>query len=169
MPLLCCIQLTYLLFSCCSESEILHHDKQYEPFYSSFVALSTHYITTVCGLSKCSPSFPSLALTLWLGYSKDKLELLSFWCLSPALSLNQTLRQRPALLAFVLAECQFRWKGKLVHKSVCPPATWWHWLFGCLFIGLTSFRENSFGSNEVFKSIFRICRLFFCSFVTKLE
>uniref|UniRef100_A0A8C5JL81 Ubiquitin protein ligase E3 component n-recognin 4 n=1 Tax=Junco hyemalis TaxID=40217 RepID=A0A8C5JL81_JUNHY len=33
-----------------SESEILHHDKQYEPFYSSFVALSTHYITTVCGL-----------------------------------------------------------------------------------------------------------------------
>uniref|UniRef100_A0A8C5WBA2 Ubiquitin protein ligase E3 component n-recognin 4 n=1 Tax=Leptobrachium leishanense TaxID=445787 RepID=A0A8C5WBA2_9ANUR len=31
-----------------SESEILHHDKQYEPFYSSFVALSTHYITTVC-------------------------------------------------------------------------------------------------------------------------
>ncbi|KAF2984011.1 hypothetical protein EK904_011586, partial [Melospiza melodia maxima] len=32
------------------ESEILHHDKQYEPFYSSFVALSTHYITTVCGL-----------------------------------------------------------------------------------------------------------------------
>ncbi|XP_069096233.1 E3 ubiquitin-protein ligase UBR4 isoform X5 [Pleurodeles waltl] len=32
-----------------SESEILHHDKQYEPFYSSFVALSTHYITTVCG------------------------------------------------------------------------------------------------------------------------
>lgn len=38
----------------CSESEILHHDKQYEPFYSSFVALSTHYITTVCGLSKCS-------------------------------------------------------------------------------------------------------------------
>lgn len=43
----------------CSESEILHHDKQYEPFYSSFVALSTHYITTVCGLSKCS--FVSLA------------------------------------------------------------------------------------------------------------
>lgn len=43
----------------CSESEILHHDKQYEPFYSSFVALSTHYITTVCGLSKCS--FASLA------------------------------------------------------------------------------------------------------------
>ncbi|XP_055978695.1 E3 ubiquitin-protein ligase UBR4 isoform X1 [Sorex fumeus] len=33
-----------------SESEILHHDKQYEPFYSSFVALSTHYITTVCSL-----------------------------------------------------------------------------------------------------------------------
>ncbi|KAJ7306604.1 hypothetical protein JRQ81_009996 [Phrynocephalus forsythii] len=33
-----------------SESEILHHDKQYEPFYSSFVALATHYITTVCGL-----------------------------------------------------------------------------------------------------------------------
>uniref|UniRef100_A0A673KP75 E3 ubiquitin-protein ligase UBR4 n=1 Tax=Sinocyclocheilus rhinocerous TaxID=307959 RepID=A0A673KP75_9TELE len=32
-----------------SESEILHHDKQYEPFYSSFVALSAHYITTVCG------------------------------------------------------------------------------------------------------------------------
>nr|XP_033777630.1 E3 ubiquitin-protein ligase UBR4 isoform X4 [Geotrypetes seraphini] len=32
-----------------SESEILHHDKQYEPFYSSFVALSTHYISTVCG------------------------------------------------------------------------------------------------------------------------
>ncbi|KAM5132251.1 E3 ubiquitin-protein ligase UBR4 [Mantella aurantiaca] len=31
-----------------SESEILHHDKQYEPFYSSFMALSTHYITTVC-------------------------------------------------------------------------------------------------------------------------
>ncbi|XP_075046927.1 E3 ubiquitin-protein ligase UBR4 isoform X4 [Mixophyes fleayi] len=31
-----------------SESEILHHDKQYEPFYSSFVALSTHYIVTVC-------------------------------------------------------------------------------------------------------------------------
>ncbi|XP_063293132.1 E3 ubiquitin-protein ligase UBR4 isoform X8 [Pelobates fuscus] len=31
-----------------SESEILLHDKQYEPFYSSFVALSTHYITTVC-------------------------------------------------------------------------------------------------------------------------
>lgn len=36
-----------------SESEILHHDKQYEPFYSSFVALSAHYITTVCGQSKC--------------------------------------------------------------------------------------------------------------------
>ncbi|XP_055254807.1 E3 ubiquitin-protein ligase UBR4 [Moschus berezovskii] len=33
-----------------SESEILHHEKQYEPFYSSFVALSTHYITTVCSL-----------------------------------------------------------------------------------------------------------------------
>ncbi|XP_027698524.1 E3 ubiquitin-protein ligase UBR4 isoform X1 [Vombatus ursinus] len=33
-----------------SELEILHHDKQYEPFYSSFVALSTHYITTVCSL-----------------------------------------------------------------------------------------------------------------------
>ncbi|XP_070812261.1 LOW QUALITY PROTEIN: E3 ubiquitin-protein ligase UBR4 [Pituophis catenifer annectens] len=33
-----------------SESEILHHDKQYEPFYSSFVALATHYITTVCGV-----------------------------------------------------------------------------------------------------------------------
>uniref|UniRef100_A0A8D2L812 Ubiquitin protein ligase E3 component n-recognin 4 n=1 Tax=Varanus komodoensis TaxID=61221 RepID=A0A8D2L812_VARKO len=33
-----------------SESEILHHDKQYEPFYSSFVALATHYITSVCGL-----------------------------------------------------------------------------------------------------------------------
>nr|XP_023697265.1 E3 ubiquitin-protein ligase UBR4 [Paramormyrops kingsleyae] len=32
-----------------SASEILHHDKQYEPFYSSFVALSAHYITTVCG------------------------------------------------------------------------------------------------------------------------
>ncbi|EPQ18169.1 E3 ubiquitin-protein ligase UBR4 [Myotis brandtii] len=32
------------------ESEILHHEKQYEPFYSSFVALSTHYITTVCSL-----------------------------------------------------------------------------------------------------------------------
>ncbi|KAJ8017247.1 hypothetical protein DPEC_G00015820 [Dallia pectoralis] len=32
-----------------SESEILHHDKRYEPFYSSFVALSAHYITTVCG------------------------------------------------------------------------------------------------------------------------
>uniref|UniRef100_A0A3B4FTU0 Ubiquitin protein ligase E3 component n-recognin 4 n=1 Tax=Pundamilia nyererei TaxID=303518 RepID=A0A3B4FTU0_9CICH len=32
-----------------SESDILHHDKQYEPFYSSFVALSAHYITTVCG------------------------------------------------------------------------------------------------------------------------
>ncbi|MGH0168045.1 UNVERIFIED_CONTAM: hypothetical protein FKN15_073672 [Acipenser sinensis] len=32
-----------------SESQILHHDKQYEPFYSSFVALSAHYITTVCG------------------------------------------------------------------------------------------------------------------------
>uniref|UniRef100_A0A8C2GSI0 Ubiquitin protein ligase E3 component n-recognin 4 n=1 Tax=Cyprinus carpio TaxID=7962 RepID=A0A8C2GSI0_CYPCA len=32
-----------------SESEVLHHDKQYEPFYSSFVALSAHYITTVCG------------------------------------------------------------------------------------------------------------------------
>ncbi|XP_069467171.1 E3 ubiquitin-protein ligase UBR4 isoform X2 [Ambystoma mexicanum] len=32
-----------------SEAEILQHDKQYEPFYSSFVALSTHYITTVCG------------------------------------------------------------------------------------------------------------------------
>lgn len=35
-----------------SESEIIHHDKQYEPFYSSFVALSAHYITTVCGQSK---------------------------------------------------------------------------------------------------------------------
>ncbi|XP_063173479.1 E3 ubiquitin-protein ligase UBR4 [Candoia aspera] len=33
-----------------SASEILHHDKQYEPFYSSFVALATHYITTVCGV-----------------------------------------------------------------------------------------------------------------------
>ncbi|XP_064423992.1 E3 ubiquitin-protein ligase UBR4 [Latimeria chalumnae] len=32
-----------------SESQILHHDKLYEPFYSSFVALSSHYITTVCG------------------------------------------------------------------------------------------------------------------------
>ncbi|KAK7896704.1 hypothetical protein WMY93_022029 [Mugilogobius chulae] len=32
-----------------SETDILHHDKQYEPFYSSFVALSAHYITTVCG------------------------------------------------------------------------------------------------------------------------
>ncbi|TWW56459.1 E3 ubiquitin-protein ligase UBR4 [Takifugu flavidus] len=32
-----------------SEADILHHDKQYEPFYSSFVALSAHYITTVCG------------------------------------------------------------------------------------------------------------------------
>ncbi|KAM6976924.1 E3 ubiquitin-protein ligase UBR4 [Aplochiton taeniatus] len=32
-----------------SELDILHHDKQYEPFYSSFVALSAHYITTVCG------------------------------------------------------------------------------------------------------------------------
>ncbi|KAM9298998.1 E3 ubiquitin-protein ligase UBR4 [Gastrophryne carolinensis] len=32
-----------------SESEILQHDKQSEPFYSSFMALSTHYITTVCG------------------------------------------------------------------------------------------------------------------------
>lgn len=35
----------------CSEADILHHDKQYEPFYSSFVALSAHYITTVCGQS----------------------------------------------------------------------------------------------------------------------
>lgn len=51
----CRVQLTSLPFPSCSESEILHHDKQYEPFYSSFVALSTHYITTVCGLSKCSP------------------------------------------------------------------------------------------------------------------
>ncbi|XP_039612074.1 E3 ubiquitin-protein ligase UBR4 isoform X4 [Polypterus senegalus] len=32
-----------------SESQILQHDKQYEPFYSSFVALSAHYISTVCG------------------------------------------------------------------------------------------------------------------------
>lgn len=47
----------------CSESEILHHDKQYEPFYSSFVALSTHYITTVCGLSKCS--FSSFAPVIY--------------------------------------------------------------------------------------------------------
>uniref|UniRef100_A0A4W3HBC8 Ubiquitin protein ligase E3 component n-recognin 4 n=1 Tax=Callorhinchus milii TaxID=7868 RepID=A0A4W3HBC8_CALMI len=31
------------------EKQILHHDKQYEPFYSSFVALSAHYISTVCG------------------------------------------------------------------------------------------------------------------------
>ncbi|XP_078094991.1 E3 ubiquitin-protein ligase UBR4 isoform X5 [Mustelus asterias] len=31
-----------------SEKQILHHDKQYEPFYSSFVALSAHYISTVC-------------------------------------------------------------------------------------------------------------------------
>lgn len=38
-----------------SEADILHHDKQYEPFYSSFVALSAHYITTVCGQSKYPP------------------------------------------------------------------------------------------------------------------
>ncbi|MEE6482208.1 hypothetical protein FKM82_013184 [Ascaphus truei] len=31
-----------------SASEIVRHDKQYEPFYSSFVALSSHYIATVC-------------------------------------------------------------------------------------------------------------------------
>ena len=91
--LLCCVQLTNLLFSYCSESEILHHDKQYEPFYSSFVALSTHYITTVCGLSKCSPSFAAFALVLWLGYSESKRDLLAILCLSQALFLNQTFRQ----------------------------------------------------------------------------
>lgn len=92
--LLCCTQLTCLLFSHCSESEILHHDKQYEPFYSSFVALSTHYITTVCGLSKCSPSFASLTLMLWPGYSKNKLQLLSFWYLSQALAESDIKAER---------------------------------------------------------------------------
>jgi len=43
-----CYRFSLLFYS---ESEILHHDKQYEPFYSSFVALSAHYITTVCGQS----------------------------------------------------------------------------------------------------------------------
>jgi hypothetical protein len=45
----------------CSESEILHHEKQHEPFYSSFVALSTHYITTVCSLSK----YATLITPVW--------------------------------------------------------------------------------------------------------
>lgn len=47
--------MTYSFFFFYSESDILHHDKQYEPFYSSFVALSAHYITTVCGQSMYPP------------------------------------------------------------------------------------------------------------------
>ncbi|XP_078741003.1 E3 ubiquitin-protein ligase UBR4-like, partial [Lampetra fluviatilis] len=39
-----------------SEAQILHHDKAYEPFYSSFVALSAHYIASVCS------QLPSTAL-----------------------------------------------------------------------------------------------------------
>lgn len=53
----------------CSESDILHHDKQYEPFYSSFVALSAHYITTVCGQSMYL-SFSLIINKLLLSFSK---------------------------------------------------------------------------------------------------
>lgn len=61
-----------------SESEILHHEKQYEPFYSSFVALSTHYITTVCSLSEYTCSG-----TLGLGLGSLSLNnLLRKFCFS---------------------------------------------------------------------------------------
>lgn len=142
--LLCCTQLTCLLFSHCSESEILHHDKQYEPFYSSFVALSTHYITTVCGLSKCSP--PLLLLLSCYGQDIVKMNYncCPFGvCLKPLL--NQILRQSVA--RFILPKCQCWWKGKPVNRGIWATKYWTALTFGCLFIGLTSYMENNFCLN----------------------
>ena len=32
-----------------SERDILSHDEEYEPFYSSFVALASHYLSASAG------------------------------------------------------------------------------------------------------------------------
>ena len=37
---------------CFSERDILTHDDEYEPFYSSFVALASHYLSSSAGDGK---------------------------------------------------------------------------------------------------------------------
>ena len=39
---LCCVV-------CFSEKDILNHDDEYEPFFSSFVALASHYLSSSAG------------------------------------------------------------------------------------------------------------------------
>lgn len=81
----------------CSESDILHHDKQYEPFYSSFVALSAHYITTVCGQS----TYLSLSLLCHINIFEQV-----FWFLQPTDCLNLFLLVPRNQLLSVAAACK---------------------------------------------------------------
>ncbi|CAB1330321.1 unnamed protein product [Coregonus sp. 'balchen'] len=86
-----------------SESEILHHDKQYEPFYSSFVALSAHYITTVCGqiprnqllsvAAACKKHLILLIKGLCTGCSRlDRTEIITFTAMMKSAKLPQTVK-----------------------------------------------------------------------------
>ncbi len=50
-----------------SESELLHHDGEYEGFYSTFVALSTHHITTFAAQGK----FLTQNVLFYLGISEN--------------------------------------------------------------------------------------------------
>lgn len=86
-----------------SESDILHHDKQYEPFYSSFVALSAHYITTVCGQSMYPPiSFEELIRHIHPRSLSYSLSLSFFFFLVPRNQLLSVAAACKVLIEFSL-------------------------------------------------------------------